>query len=331
MLLRPVMGSFIVSRKGWRWTQWTLIFFAIFCMIQLPFIRETFNPNVKRRLAKKKGLKLPPKVPLSAKLSLFARVAVIRPVHMLFAEPIVTFLCLYVAVNFGILFSFFAGVPYTFGLVYHFDLESSGLIFLSIAIGCIVGFLTIILCDVFIYRKKLALYPPLKTPPEHRLYPAMIGSLGLPIGLFWYAWSARADVSWASPAVAIFPFAWGNLCVFVSSVQYISDTYHGTVIASAVSANGLARYGFAGAFPLFTIQSKLPLHKRQELQIELVTNIIQCTTSLESIGLAVSLALWRWSCCPFPGFCLNSALKFVLRASTKLWTTRINTIRKKAT
>lgn len=88
----------------------------------------------------------------------------------------------------------------------------------------------------------------------------MIGSLGLPIGLFWYAWSARASVSWASPVVAIFPFAWGNLCVFVSSVQYMSDTYHGTVIASAVSANGLARYGFAGAFPLFTIQSKFILH-----------------------------------------------------------------------
>ncbi|OAQ70951.2 bicyclomycin resistance protein [Pochonia chlamydosporia 170] len=252
--LGPVMGSFIVSRKGWRWTQWTLIFFAIFCMIQLPFIRETFYPKVKRRLAKKKGLKVPPKVPLRDKLSLFARVAVIRPIHMLFAEPIVTFLCLYIAVNFGILFSFFAGVPYTFTLVYHFSLESSGLVFLSIATGCIVGFLTIILCDVFIYRKKIKLYPPLKTPPEHRLYPAMIGSLGLPIGLFWYAWSARASVSWASPVVAIFPFAWGNLCVFVSSVQYMSDTYHGTVIASAVSANGLARYGFAGAFPLFTIQ-----------------------------------------------------------------------------
>ncbi|KHN96690.1 Major facilitator superfamily domain, general substrate transporter [Metarhizium album ARSEF 1941] len=252
--LGPVMGSFLVSRKGWRWTQWTLILMAVFCMLQLPFLRETFNPIVKRRLAKTRGLQLPPKAPPGARLSQFARVAVIRPVHMLFAEPIVTFLCLYVAVNFGILFSFFAGVPYTFGLVYRFSLESSGLVFLSIATGCVAGFLTIILCDVFIYRRKLASYPHLKTPPEHRLYPAMIGSLGLPVGLFWYGWTARASVGWASPAVAIFPFAWGNLCVFVSSIQYMSDTYQGNVIASAVSANGLARYGFAGAFPLFTIQ-----------------------------------------------------------------------------
>lgn len=38
-------------------------------------------------------------------------------------------------------------------------------------------------------------------------------------------------------------------------MQYIVDTYHGSVVASAASANSLARYGFAGAFPLFTIQS----------------------------------------------------------------------------
>lgn len=65
---------------------------------------------------KKKSMKLPLKVPLRAKLSLFARVAVIRPFHILFAKLILTFSCLYVAVNFGILFSFFAGVPHTFGL-----------------------------------------------------------------------------------------------------------------------------------------------------------------------------------------------------------------------
>ena len=53
------------------------------------------------------------------------------------------------------------------------------------------------------------------------------------------------------------PFAWGNLCVFVSTIQYTTDTYHGNVVASASSANSLARYGFAGVFPLFTIQSKL--------------------------------------------------------------------------
>lgn len=175
---------------------------------------------------------------------------------MLFLEPIVGFICLYVSAEFGTLFSFFAAVPYTFGKVYQFTLEESGLVFLSIVIGCFLGLFTIMLCDVFFYRKQIPRYPPHQIPPEHRLYPAMIGSIGLPIGLFWFAWTARDGVSWASPAAAIIPFAWGNLCVFVSTIQYITDTYHGSVVASASSANSLARYGFAGVFPLFTIQSK---------------------------------------------------------------------------
>ena len=51
--------------------------------------------------------------------------------------------------------------------------------------------------------------------PEHRLYAAMIGGIGIPIGLFWFAWTARSDVHWASPVVSTIVFAWGNLCVFV--------------------------------------------------------------------------------------------------------------------
>ncbi|RSL87252.1 hypothetical protein CEP52_015590 [Fusarium oligoseptatum] len=235
--LGPVIGSFVVNRKGWRWTQWTLIFFAIFSMIITALSEETFHPAIKRKLSKKMGLKVDPSPPLSARLKTFAVIAVVRPIRMLFFEPITGFICLYVSAEF-----------------ISFSIEESGLVFLSIVIGCILGLITVILCDVFLYRTKAHKYPPHQIPPEHRLYPAMIGSIGLPIGLFWFAWTARPGVSWASPAAAMIAFAWGNLCVFVSTIQYITDTYHGSVVASAAAANSLARYGFAGVFPLFTIQ-----------------------------------------------------------------------------
>jgi hypothetical protein len=127
-------------------------------------------------------------------------------------------------------------------------------VFLSIAIGSFLGLITIMMVEVLIYRKQAAKYPLNKVPPEHRLYSAMIGSIGLPAGLFWFAWTAKEDISWASPAAAMIPFAWGVLCVFISTMQYIADAYHNTVVASAASANALARYGFASVFPLFTIQ-----------------------------------------------------------------------------
>lgn len=49
------------------------------------------------------------------------------------------------------------------------------------------------------------------------------------------------------------PFAWGNLCIFISVALYLVDTYAALTAASALAANGLLRYAFAGTFPLFAI------------------------------------------------------------------------------
>lgn len=245
-----------MSRKDWRWSQWTVLFFALLTLLLTLLTSETFHPVIKRRLAIKRGLEVPKRPSLASRIQEFAKVSLIRPVRMLLLEPIVSFTCLYISCAFGTLFSFFAAVPYTFSKVYGFTIEQSGLVFLSITIGCFLGIITVFLCDIYIYRKQIPKHPRHSVPPEHRLYPALIGSLGLPLGLFWFGWSARGGISWAVPAAAIIPFAWGNICVFVSTVQYITDTYHGNVVASAASANGLARYTFAGIFPLFTTPSK---------------------------------------------------------------------------
>ncbi|KAI1013061.1 hypothetical protein LB503_001479 [Fusarium chuoi] len=79
---------------------------------------------------------------MAARLKMFVLVAVVRPIRMLLLEPITGFSCLYVAAEFGTLFSFFAAVPYTFGSVYQFSIEESGLVFLSIVIGCFLGLIT---------------------------------------------------------------------------------------------------------------------------------------------------------------------------------------------
>ncbi|KAK3196899.1 hypothetical protein K4F52_000243 [Lecanicillium sp. MT-2017a] len=252
--LAPVLGAFAVSRQGWRWTQWVLLFFALFTIIFVATSRETFPPAIKKRLAKKRGQHVDPAPPLLQRIKVFALIGLIRPIRMLITEPLVTLNCLYVSINFGILFSFFAVVPYTFSKVYNFSVEQSGLVFLAVAVGCFLGLITVFACDMILYRRQMANFPPHKVPPEHRLYAAMFTSVGLPIGLFWYAWTAKESISWASPVVAIVPFACGNLCIFVCFSQYTADIYKGSVVASQASANSLARYAFAGAFPLFIIQ-----------------------------------------------------------------------------
>jgi len=216
--------------------------------------RETYHPVLKRRKAKALGHALPPSPSALAMLRSFVVVALIRPLDMLFTEPIVTFTCLYVACAFGTLYSFFAAVPYVFQTQYAFSVEQSGLVFVSIVVGCLLSVVTIIVCDVLLYRPQVSKHPPNAVPPEYRLFPAMLGGVGLAPSLFWFGWTARPSIHWASPAVAIMPFAWGNLCIFISLISYTVDTYHGTTVASAASANSFARYLFSAAFPLFTVQ-----------------------------------------------------------------------------
>ncbi|EQB57074.1 major facilitator superfamily transporter [Colletotrichum gloeosporioides Cg-14] len=252
--LGPVIGSFVVTRKGWRWTQWTLLFFILTSMLTTLFARETYHSVLKPRRQKHLNLPTEPRKPALERVQAFATTSLTRPVRMMLTEPIVSFVCLYVACEFATLFSFFAALPYVFETVYGFSVEQAGLVFISIAVGCVLGAATVLLCNALLYLPQTKRHPPHRTPPEYRLYPAMIGSLGMPLGLFWFGWTARADVSWASPVVAIMPFAWGNICLFVSTIQYLVDVYRGTTIASATSANSLARYLLAGAFPLFVVQ-----------------------------------------------------------------------------
>ena len=54
----------------------------------------------------------------------------------------------------------------------------------------------------------------------------MMGSFGLPIGLFWFAWTADNGIHWAAPVIAAIPFSWGNLSLFVS-IYLIHCRYSG--------------------------------------------------------------------------------------------------------
>lgn len=317
------MGAFIVVRKGWRWTQWTMLFFCAFSiLLMVPFGRESYHAILKRRRAKELGRHVEPSAPLGAKLRLFLTITILRPVQMLVTEPLVGLVCLYVSTAFATLYTFFTAVPYVFQTVYGFTPEQAGLVFLSVVVGCLLGTLTTILCDMLLYRRQVPRHPPHMVPPEYRLYPAMIGSLGLPAGLFWLAWAARADVSWASPAVALVPFAWGNLCLFVGMLQFNVDTYTGTVVASASSANSLSRYGLGGAFPLFALQSESahlffpsPLDSRCLIADRLGNT--QCTPSWVFLGPRACWVSSRWCCCRCRGSSSSMARRSAPGATTR--------------
>lgn len=119
---------------------------------------------------------------------------------MLVTEPIVMFLSIYVAFNFSVLFAFFAAFPYVFESVYGFDAEQSGLVFLAIGIGSALAVPTVLACDWYLYQPHVRISKEAggngAVVPEYRLYPAMMGSFGLPIGLFVSLFFFSFCVAW---------------------------------------------------------------------------------------------------------------------------------------
>jgi hypothetical protein len=96
-------------------------------------------------------------------------------------------------------------------------------------IGVVLGGINTIIVDRTIYQKKYreALAKGKShVEPEHRLYTAMIGGSGMVIGLFWFGWCADQGVHWAPTVLGVIPFAWGNICVFVSrtNLEYLGYT-----------------------------------------------------------------------------------------------------------
>ncbi|KAB2572005.1 Polyamine transporter 4 [Lasiodiplodia theobromae] len=274
--LGPFIGGFVAQYKDWRWTQWVILFACAFIYILLLTLPETYKKAILKQRAKKGHLPPPAKTGPTgaAAIKFLLTVTLVKPIHMLFTEPIVAFVSLYVAFVFAVLFSFFEAFPIVFEGVYGFTKSQTGLTFLAVGLGVVLAGATAVYCDLHFYQpayRRAAAASATSastttgrttTPPETRLYVSMLGCFGVPVGIFWFAWTARADVHWASCVVAAVPFAWGNLCVFIGTSQYIVHAYGPLTGASAMAANGIARYTIAAAFPLFTIQmyDRLGIH-----------------------------------------------------------------------
>jgi len=231
----PFIGGFVTQGNGWKWSQYALTIILVACYLPVFFLEETYLKVilVRRQKAAESAAGTvattaddKPKPKASTLLLGVVFITLLRPMKMLVTEPIVIFVSLYVAYNFAVVFTFFGSIPYVFYTVYGFDREETGLVFLALGFGCVLAIPTYVYLDKITYIKEwhkkngsLAPADHVNIAPEHRLWPAMIGGLGLPIGLFWFGWASKKDVHWIVPILGLVPFGWGNLCIFVSSSQ----------------------------------------------------------------------------------------------------------------
>lgn len=84
---------------------------------------------------------------------------------------------------------------------------------------------------------------------EMRLATTMYFAPFIPIGLFIYAWTARASVHWIAPCISFIPYGFGLLGIFVPCQTYAVDAFLSTA-ASAVAALVFMRSIFGAFLPL---------------------------------------------------------------------------------
>jgi hypothetical protein len=89
----------------------------------------------------------------------------------------------------------------------------------------------------------------------------MIGSIALPVGLFWFAWTNYPSIHWSVSIIGTAPFGFGMVLVFLSIMNYLIDAYV-IYAASVLAANSVLRSLFGAGFPLFTtyIYKNLGIH-----------------------------------------------------------------------
>lgn len=254
----PIVGGFVGETIGWRWVEGVMaIFTGVLWIVGALTIPETYAPVILRRRAAKMS-KMTGKVYKSKieaergvkTVGAEFKVALSRPWILLFKEPIVLLLSIYMAIIYGTLYMMFAAFPIVFQEERGWSEGIGGLAFCGIAVGMIIAVIGTI-PDNGRYKRTAAASPDGIAPPEARLPPALIGSIALPVGLFWFAWTNYPSIHWIVCIIGSAPFGFGMVLVFLSIMNYLIDSY--TIYAASVlAANSVLRSLFGAIFPLFT-------------------------------------------------------------------------------
>lgn len=158
----------------------------------------------------------------------------------------------YMSFLYGLLFLFFEGFPISFEGQRGWKPQIASLSFLGLFVGVLFGLGGMVTWSltVFARQTKHLAASGSRPTPELRLPPMIVGAVGLPIGLFWFAWTGNPHVHWAAEVIAPALVSASMFAIFISGLKYIVDVYM-LFANSAISANTFVRSCFGAGFPLF--------------------------------------------------------------------------------
>ncbi|CAK1358839.1 putative transporter [Cercospora beticola] len=252
----PIAGGFVSEYSTWRWVFWSTSIMAFFVeILGFFFLQETYAATV---LAKKKRrlIKLTDNKDLHTEFDNPSRsfanhlgVALKRPFILLFTQPIVQVLALYIGYVYGVLYLVLASFPAVWRTQYNESVSIGGLNYISLGLGFLIGTQIAAKFADRIYKRLKAKNNDIGRS-EFRVPLMFPGAAMVPIGLLIYGWSAQFRVHWIVPNIGTAIFAAGNQLVFQNCQTYLVDAYT-RYAASAIAATAVLRSLGGFGFPLF--------------------------------------------------------------------------------
>ncbi|KAH7129000.1 major facilitator superfamily domain-containing protein [Dactylonectria macrodidyma] len=258
----PLVGGFINSHLHWRWTYYIILIWSSIILVAVALMPETFHPLICISKAQKLRMETSDhhyRASAEKKSTACRRttsLVLLRPFQLLFLEPMCLCLNIYSAILLGILYIFFGTLPQIFRTNHGMNLWQSGLIFLAIIVGMLLGVATspiwVRIRSWLISRHQIETGVSKRSEPEYRLPPMMAGGVLIPIGLFWFAWTTQESIHWIVPVLACLVFGLGVNLVFNGIFTFLVEAYS-QFAASALASNSFATAFLAAAFPLVQI------------------------------------------------------------------------------
>jgi multidrug resistance protein len=251
----PIMGGFIAQSVGVQYVFYVIVALCgVAAVVGIPLLKETYAPVIRLQRDKhaadpEKAASRHPNLTLhhTSHLS-YLWDNLKRPMVLLTRSLICFMLSLYMALIYGIYYLMFATFPNLFTEVYHFSVGVGGLAYIGLGLGFFVATVFGAKISDKIYR-HLAKRNGGEGKPEMRIPALIFGSFFVPIGLFWYGWSAQAKIHWIMPIIGTTIFGFGLMTSFLPIQLYLVDTF--TYAASALAAASVFRSMLGFVFPLF--------------------------------------------------------------------------------
>jgi len=254
-VIGPIAGGFIAEDAGMKWVFITIgLICASASLYGIPVLRETYAPVIRLRLHKARGdiektVEVAPhliEAHTDKKKVMWEHLG--RPLQILFKSLIAFLLSLYSAVMSGVFYLMFTTFGAFFSETYGFKPGVGGLTYLGLGVGFFLAAGIGSAVGNKIYFALAAKNGGVATP-EMRIPALILGSFFLPIGMFWYGWSAHAKLHWIMPIIGSGIFGFGMMATTLPIQLYLVDSFE--FAASAVSASMLFRNLLGFAFPLF--------------------------------------------------------------------------------